>query len=202
MADQFSERLQQARRKKGLQPGDLADKAGISRERLKALENGKVAPTDEELHNLAVVLEVSDQYLTEGGINQMSTQGNTPDDVASALAALGKEAADRTAQTKKSGGFISPEYLKQQAAQQAAAKAQAQRQQQAPKQAQSGKRLITREQLGMIMKETRQARNWSYNQIIGQLGISLGDYILIEMGNDQVHISSELFTKIKNLFGI
>ncbi len=202
MADQFSERLQQARRKKGLQPGDLADKAGISRERLKALENGKVAPTDEELHNLAVVLEVSDQYLTEGGINQMSTQGNTPDDVASALAALGKEAADRAAQTQKSGGFISPEYLKQQAAQQAAAKAQAQRQQQAPKQAQSGKRLITREQLGMIMKETRQARNWSYNQIIEQLGISLGDYILIEMGNDQVHISSELFTKIKNLFGI
>ena len=202
MADQFSERLQQARRKKGLQPGDLADKAGISRERLKALENGKVAPTDEELHNLAVVLEVSDQYLTEGGINQMSTQGSTPDDVASALAALGKEAADRTAQTKKSGGFISPEYLKQQAAQQAAARAQVQRQQQAPKQAQSGKRVITREQLGMIMKETRQARNWSYNQIIEQLGISLGDYILIEMGNDKVTISRELFMKIKNLFGI
>lgn len=199
MEEAFAERLIRTRRGKGLQPGALADSAGIPRSRLRDLESGNAQPTAEELQSLSAVLEVTPDFLEKGGTAVMNTQGNAPDDVASALNALSGATAQQQARTQKAGGFVDPSYLQAQAAKQVemAARARAQQQQAAAPQPQK-KRAITKVELGRLMEETRKARNIPYKTITAALGISLGEYILLEEGKGD--ITHELFAKIKQFF--
>ena len=125
----------------------------------------------------------------------MNTQGHVPDDVASALNALSGATAQQQARTQKAGGFVDPSYLQAQAAKQAemAARARAQQQQAAVPQPPK-----TKAELGKLMKETRVARNIPYNKITAALGISLGEYILLEDGKGD--ITREIFNKINQVF--
>lgn len=195
MEEAFAERLIKARRGKGLQPGALADSAGIPRSRLRDLESGNAQPTAEELQSLSAVLEVTPDFLEKGGTAVMNTQGNASDDVASALSALSGATAQQQARTQKAGGFVDPSYLQAQAAKQAemAARARAQQQQAAAPQPPK-----TKAELGKLMKETRVARNIPYNKITAALGISLGEYILLEDGKGD--ITREIFNKINQVF--
>ena len=62
----FADRLKKAREDKKIGKGELADRVHISRETVKSYENGDNAPTLTIIAKIAVVLEVSLDWLAYG----------------------------------------------------------------------------------------------------------------------------------------
>ena len=61
--DVFAGRLTAARKKRGMKQDELAKEAGISRQSLSKYENGERLPAVDVLHNIAVALNISADYL-------------------------------------------------------------------------------------------------------------------------------------------
>lgn len=220
----FGQNLQRARRLKGYQIYSLSAVSHIPQSKLKAFEEDTQMPSKQEVELLASLLDTTAQQLFNGVSSQPASQPEaqkqpakaaTTDDITSALQQLETETNERLAQTTAKGGFVDPEYLRQQArkhssnagnASQAKTQPKKQTQQKAnvgqskPQHPSISGLISDPVSLGQKMKEIRNAQNWSYKQITKALKVRLSDYILLEEG--KVKPNEELRLLIYKMFGV
>jgi transcriptional regulator with XRE-family HTH domain len=75
MDKKISDRLKEARQKKGLKQKDMAEKLGISRAGYSRLENGYVELTTKNLLRIAEILDISMDWLLFGKEVDQTKQG-------------------------------------------------------------------------------------------------------------------------------
>lgn len=220
----FGQNLQRARRLKGYQIYSLSAVSHIPKSKLKAFEEDTQMPSKQEVELLASLLDTTAQQLFNGVSSQPVSQPEaqkqpakaaTTDDITSALQQLETETNGRLAQTTAKGGFVDPEYLRQQARKHSsnagnASHAKTQPQKQTQKKANAGQPKPQHQSisglisdpvyLGQKMKEIRNTQNWSYKQITKALKVRLSDYILLEEG--KVKPNEELRLLIYKTFGV
>jgi transcriptional regulator with XRE-family HTH domain len=78
MADQLGQRIEEARRTRGLSQAELADRAGLTRATVNRIEHGKVSPTIDSIQRIASVLGVSMDELFSGLTPPKASAGDEP----------------------------------------------------------------------------------------------------------------------------